>query len=719
MRRYVRSIPFHLSLLSIFLLVIVGLSGTLTWYNYQGNAATATNAAQTLLQHINQKIVERFQRTYDPIFILTETLSSIPAFQTAPAFGTRHPALSHMLHALDNYEQIYSVYAGYDNGDFLQLVNLHAQPEFRSTLNGPEEAHFGLLTILASSSGAARQQWDFLDARGALLQSSLVTATTFDPRQRPWYIQNPDDSELKNSGLYIFKHIKKPGVTISHRLPRTLGGGVLGIDIPVGHLARFLQKQRFSPASQLILFHLSGHVIAHPDENRSVRVENDATTGQERLVLARIEDLNDPVLDELYARHQQGTWENGTIFTVADRSYIARITPVATRYAKEVQIALIVPLEEILGPIAETGLHSLLFALLVVVVTVPVIVFISLSVAKALRQLAEETRRIREFDLSEPVVVRSLITEIRQLTESVATMKNALQTFGQYIPKELVRQLIASGEAVGLVGERRELTLLFTDVADFTTMAEEMAPEQLTLKVSEYFRQMTAAIHAQGGTIDKYIGDAIMAFWNAPVRLPDHANKACLAALHAAVANNRLNGTWQQNQQAIMMTRFGLHSGDVVIGNIGSIDRMDYTAMGATVNLASRIEGLNKAYGTRILISDAVVQRIDESFVIRPVDTVVPKGATRPIVLFELMGVRDGPEALRVYPDVLRELAWWLPIHARYQERRWAETLAACEELLGRIPDHYLARVYQKRCQQFLLTPPVADWNGATVFHEK
>ncbi|MBF0271137.1 MAG: hypothetical protein HQL98_03540 [Magnetococcales bacterium] len=721
MRRFEKGLPFHVSLLTIFVIVLSTFSGLVTWYNYSENAATATTAARELLHEMNQKIVERFQGTYDPVIALAEILAVVPSMQVVPSLEQPHPALHLMLKILHQHPQIVSLHIVQDSGDFLELANLSAYPEFLRSLQAPGATAFGILTIQgASGESPARQQWTFLNGDDQQIGAGPVEKSRFDPRTRPGFIPEQDPNPLKISRLYVGSVTNKPGITVSRRFQGRDGQGVIGVNLTMSHISLFLREQNFRPSSQLILFDNDGDLIAHPDETKSVRVERDPVTGAQVPVIASVADLGDPVLDALMKNRQQdGQWQNSIIFEVRGQTYIGQITPVAARYAKGTWIAITVPLDEFLGPIAQTGMRSLLFGLFALLVTIPVVVFISVGITRALRQLAAETGLIRKFQLSGPVQIRSSVQEIRQLTESIGAMKVALNTFGQYVPKALVRQLIETGEAMGLEGERRALTLMFTDVADFTTMAEAMPPEQLTRKVSEYFKHLGMAIHEYGGTIDKYIGDSIMAFWNAPVRMEDHARMACLGALYALVANERLNRMWSGQGQPILYTRFGLHTGDAIIGNIGSEDRMDYTAMGDTVNMASRIEGLNKVYGTRILVSGAVVEQAGTGFVFRPVDRVIPKGASLPLTLFELMGLEEGPDEVRVGTEQRQELHRWLSIHDHYRQRRWQTALEGCESLLASMPGHHLATLYRQRCQEFLRTPPPADWNGAKAFSTK
>jgi adenylate cyclase len=190
-----------------------------------------------------------------------------------------------------------------------------------------------------------------------------------------------------------------------------------------------------------------------------------------------------------------------------------------------------------------------------------------------------------------------------------------------------------------LGGIKQEITLVFTDVRGFTTIAESADPDMLMRQTSRYFSVLTEAFLAEGGTVDKFIGDAVMVFWNAPHPQPDHVARACRAVLAAKAAGERLNAEFEAEGLTPFFTRFGIHVGEAVVGNVGSTERMNYTALGNTVNLAARLEGLNKQAGTAVLVSENVYLRVRDQFEFRALDAVVAKGMTKETRIFELVGV--------------------------------------------------------------------------------
>jgi adenylate cyclase len=228
--------------------------------------------------------------------------------------------------------------------------------------------------------------------------------------------------------------------------------------------------------------------------------------------------------------------------------------------------------------------------------------------------------------------------EIHDLGRTVSLAQRAIWSFARFVPKEIVRRVVDNSMSVELGGVRQEITVLFTDVRDFTTIAEAAEPDLLMHQTSRYFSTLTEIFLAEGGTVDKFIGDAVMVFWNAPNLQPDHVERACRAALASKAACEKLNSQFATEGLNPFFTRFGIHVGEAVVGNLGSTERMNYTALGNTVNLASRLEGLNKQFGTTILVSEDVYSRVLGRFEFKPVESVIAKGMSKQTRIFELTG---------------------------------------------------------------------------------
>ena len=338
------------------------------------------------------------------------------------------------------------------------------------------------------------------------------------------------------------------------------------------------------------------------------------------------------------------TWRHGEadpqIFDAEDgRTYVAAFRSIEIGGPAGLRLAVMAPLDEFFAEVEAGRRRLLVLALAFVLAAMPLVWWMGSRLAWSMKMLAVETDRIQRFEMQgDGVRVRSAIREIDDLGRSVSTMRAVVRTFASAVPKRLVQQLVETGTALRLGGSRREITVLCTDSEGFTGIPESADPERVMVMTSRYFAVLTEVITKHGGSVDKFVGDAVMAIWNAPTEDADHVAHGCAAVLACRDANQELNMAFEREGWPAYRTRFGLHTGEAVVGIIGSSDRMSDTALGATVNLAARLEPLNKEYGTNILVSDAVRKRVSEKFRFRVVDTIRPRGFGVAVGVFELLG---------------------------------------------------------------------------------
>jgi adenylate cyclase len=327
-------------------------------------------------------------------------------------------------------------------------------------------------------------------------------------------------------------------------------------------------------------------------------------------------------------------------------------------------------------------------------------------VRRGLGAIESSAARMRDFDFS-AAPVRLPLQDLQDVGEGLELAKTAMRAMGRYVPVDLVRLLFRTGREPALGGELCDVSLLFSDVEGFTTISEGLAPNDLARALGRYFETMTAAVHAQQGVIDKYIGDSIMALWNAPTPCPEHARRACEAALACVAAGEALFASPDWAGLPRLVTRFGIHRDRVMVGHFGAPDRMSYTALGDGVNLASRLEGLNKQYGTTILVSEAVHREVGGHFELRLLDRVAVKGKARGIEVFELLGPAGTPVPARVsaYEGALRA----------YRARDFEGAAATLE---GH-PEDPPSRTLLERCRAFAKAPPPPEWDGTWVAASK
>ncbi len=299
-------------------------------------------------------------------------------------------------------------------------------------------------------------------------------------------------------------------------------------------------------------------------------------------------------------------------------------------------IGVVAPQRYFTDPLKRFNTMALVISTASLILGIILFSILASRVVRPIKRLVRETEKIKHFDLNDDIDFTSRINEVVLLKNAMNAMKKGLRDFQKYLPRPLVQQLLAAKKETQAGGVRKKVVVFFSDIHNFTTIAEKADPKQLTQQLCDYFSAIADIITANNGTIDKYIGDAVMAFWGAP--LADHlaAEHAAKTALQCREKIEQLNREWLARGMTPFLTRIGLHLGEAIVGNIGSPERLSYTAIGDTINIASRIEGMNKNYDTRILVSAAVEKAIKGAFSLKLVDRVLLKGRTEKINIFDL-----------------------------------------------------------------------------------
>lgn len=284
----------------------------------------------------------------------------------------------------------------------------------------------------------------------------------------------------------------------------------------------------------------------------------------------------------------------------------------------------------------------------------------------------------------------------------------------RYLSPSVSQWVLRDTDRLSLGGQTRDMTVFFCDLRGFTTFAQTLDPQVLVTLLNEYMTAMTEIVFRHDGVLDKYIGDNIMAFWNAPMDQPDHARRACETALDMIDKLREIQADWERRGIPKLDMGIGVNTGPMVVGNMGSRNRLAYTVMGDTVNVAARLEGLNKQYGTRVVIGEAAKDAAGGAFVYRFLDVVAVKGRSRPLAVYEIVG-----RAGQLAPAVTKRLALYQEGIALYRTRRWAEAAALFREILADAKDDGPSALYLRRSSEFLVSPPPDAWDGVYVAQSK
>ncbi|MBI3399725.1 MAG: adenylate/guanylate cyclase domain-containing protein [Deltaproteobacteria bacterium] len=308
------------------------------------------------------------------------------------------------------------------------------------------------------------------------------------------------------------------------------------------------------------------------------------------------------------------------------------------------------------------------------------------------------------------IIAYSCLTLYRYTLEA-KEKKRLKGTFQYYVAAPVMEELLKHPEKLKLGGEEKELTVLFSDIRRFTTISEGLKPDTLIKLLNEYMSAMSDVVFKYEGYLDKYIGDAIMAVYGAPLAQENHARKACLTALDMMERLEGMRQDWKNRGLPLLNIGIGINTGNMVVGNVGSEQKYDYTVVGDNVNLASRLEGLNKLYGTNIVISERVNREIKGELFCRELDIVQVKGKVKPVAIYELMGVRGASSSLEETADAFHKGVRY------YRERKWGEAVKAFNAVIELKPDDGPSLLFIQRCRQFMVSPPPDDWQGIFIIH--
>ena len=386
-------------------------------------------------------------------------------------------------------------------------------------------------------------------------------------------------------------------------------------------------------------------VIAHPDPHVIVGpVEADGEEKDDILPLGQIRSV--PV------RALMATVPRGSIdphaglskaeFPAEGNEYVGAWEPLVSRHDVHWLIGITVPRDDLMSPVERSNLETLVIGLVSLLLSTMLAVALARRISQPLRRLAAETEAIGHFRLDPKPHAPTRLAELSRLNGAMEEMKAGLRSFQKFVPAELVRAVLSTGHEIALGGERKTLTVLFTDIVGFTPMAERLAPEKMVEVLGRYFEAVGEEIEATGGTVDKYMGDSVMAFWGAPIPKPTHAMDACVTALGIRRRIAALSAVLEGEGLPPLTVRVGVATGELIVGNIGSRTRLSYTVIGDPVNLASRLESLNKRYATTILVAEATREAVGDVVVARPIERVAVKGKSRSVLVYELLGLRGG-----------------------------------------------------------------------------
>ncbi len=677
----------------LFVLLSIPVLIFILAYNYWQNSATINATLNDVVAKIKRASIDDAQSLINPVAATLEFLASVAAEDTETF--KKEESREWLYKALTSAPQIDAVYVSLEDGYHRVMTRIdddrrRSDPKIPATANW----HSSYIDSFSGSPRRVRHR-TFFDTWPRVVGSYDV-GTIEDIRALAGYQAAKDARALIVEGPRPNPDTGFPVIIL--RVPIIKDGvfvGCASANITLDVLSRFLTSHRASPHSTTVIANpAEGTIIAYPDPKKGVRLENG------RLEMAKLDTIDDGNVREAY-RLQSDTNRDDFLFRSPQggEEISASFTHFPGSFGKPWEVITLTPTDDFVGPLKRTNRQMIALIAALTGLELLLIYVFSRRLARPIEGVSQDLRSVEDLTFSHAGPASSNIKEIKELQTAVSLFETSLRSFSSFVPLDVVRKLIKTGTPLTLGVEQRFLTVLFTDLQEFSSLAEQMASSDLFAQLSVYFEAVSHAIAEESGTVDKFIGDGIMAFWGAPVHRDDHVLRGCCGAMRATRRMQQLNANWSKQGRPSLHLRVGLHCADVLVGNVGSSERLSYTVMGDGVNVAARLEGVNKMFGTTICISDSVVEAVGTSILARPIRKIQVKGRKREFMIYELLGIiaSDDPE-LKASDNATRrcDLTWEASLY--FERGEFDQAARRYEDILGVFPDDTVAKSLLAMC---------------------
>jgi adenylate cyclase len=622
-------LTFRIAITAAVMAFITALTGCLLFIQIATFHAAARAAASAAMDAASASTLSRLEAEVSELSSLVCVLSTNPSLTDSDDRSEVNGAIGLFKAALHELPQTDSLYVGYDNGCWLQVRRLDVlDPRERRRLEAPSGAVYNINLVRPTSSGALPMRRIFQDEQGNKIEQLDLWDYGYDVRSDTVQTDRP----LVSSPYASFS-IGTPMITLSAPLQGHVRG-VIATDLKLDKFSDFVHAQRPGEHGTAIIFDSFGVLLAHPE---FARLLDYATTHPSHPQLPEIGEIRTGRVGAVMRRWDGRDRFEGTIRSENGRDYFFRLQKFSQGDEFSGYSLLLAAEADFAQNVRNLQIRGIIIALIAGGCFVPGVWIFGSRMSTSLKRITSQASRLRRLAAPDDAPVTSRVAEIDELGKAMAVAQRSLWSFAHFVPKDIVKGIIDSSISTELGGVRREVTILFTDVTNFTGIAEAADPDSLMRQTSRHLAALTDAFHVEGGTVDKFIGDSVMVFWNAPHLQSDHVERACRAALAAKAASDALNIQLEAEGLPPFAVRLGMHFGDAVVGNVGSAERMNYTALGNSVNPAARLEGLNKEYGTTILVSEAVRKHAEHCFRFKAIASVIAKGMTMETRVYELV----------------------------------------------------------------------------------
>ena len=700
-----RGLRKQLSIRNVLLVLLVGEIAVVvgfTWWIWYRNGQEAVAEVE---QHLRRELTARVHQHIEQFVAMPALLNSVnfDAYNMG-RLGIEDVAEleDYLWRQLKTFESVGYISVGTEEGDFIGL----------------ERMEDGTINLELKSTQTDGALYTFtLDTQRR--RTSKKVRPDYHTRDRPWYTAAIDSGGPTWTRIYPFFSLpSRLGITAVRpiRDPDGTVRGVVGCDLILTQIDDFLQGLEVGKTGRTFIIERDGMLVASSSRvHKSTQRDGDQL---ERIHVLKFEDeMVRAAADYLKGQFDDFTGiesEISSSFMLNGDRILLQARPIRDEAGLDWLAVVLLPESDFMGPIdSNTRLTGFIFAILLVIAGVTILATTQ-QISKPIRAITMEMDAIAAFNVEESEQATSILHEISVMQNSMTSMKRGLRSFGKYVPIDVVSQLFKSRREATLGVERAEVTIFFSDIVGFTSIAESLSPKDLVELTGEYFEEMSNIILEADGTVDKYMGDAIMAFWNAPESVANHPTAGVCAALACEARLAELRESWQARGLPVFHQRIGLHTGNVLLGNLGSKKRFNYTVIGDAVNLAQRLESLNKIYGTAVMISEEVYCRVKDVYLCMPLDVVAVKGKSDGTKIYTVVS-----EQAKATETQRNQVEIYSRALVQYADRAFAEASETFDRYLNSWPDDIAAQALCERCKEFEGAPPGANWKGIHRLHEK
>ncbi|MEN9343393.1 MAG: hypothetical protein RLZZ453_180 [Chlamydiota bacterium] len=671
------------TMLTLFLALFTFTFCCILFFTYAKNYKSLVALSRMFAHETMNAVQARFEGIAFGCEVNTQTAAAF--FPSLGTLDIDNPLIRNYFLQVIAYDPHFSgIYIGFPNDNTLGVMNTNLSsyyPHFaiEPIKSLPETTRFAM-RIVDHSKTPPIDEISYLDSHFHQVATQTIEYGSYNATKRPWYLGAKQSKKSFWTPLYRFAASEEEGISLGTPILDSKGNiaAVVGVDLSLNFLSHFLETLQVGKSGGTFILDLSGKIAVSPSSS----------------------PIPPFLVQKAYDYLKTHPSLSNALIPFEGNSFLVFQSHLSNLFGSDWIILVIAPANDFLGDLIHTQQQIIVFIVVMMLIAVTAIILFSKKLSSPIAKIATEMHKINRMELSSSAHVDSKIEEIYLLDTALSSMRYVVRAFGKYVPKEIIKQLFSMNKEIELGGEKREVTIFFSDIADFTTITESLSIEVLMPLLTEYFRAMTQVILDQGGTIDKFMGDGIMAFWGAPIKTSNHAEKACEAALLCHKMLMGFNEMRKKEGKPEFPTRFGIHSGEVIAGNIGTEERMNYTVMGDAVNTTARLQEVDKVYHTHIIISHRVKEQLPQEFVTRPLDLVYVKGKKVKIRIHELIGKTGAHSMIHPSEEQIKLCRLFSSAYDLLQEGKTEEALRSFTQIAKEFPNDYPTQIYVERLQQ-------------------